>query len=86
MLSTLQKAEILMRAGIAVPALPHASPGGEEIPSRWRQEVDNLYAAYVAARAARSLREAEETRTLAVLRSANARMTHPSHPDDHDED
>ncbi len=86
MLSTLQKAEILVRAGIAVPAMPPAVAGSPEISPRWRQEIDNLYAGYVAARAARSLRESEAARTLSDLRHANNRMTHPSHPDDHDED
>ncbi|WP_298700188.1 hypothetical protein [uncultured Variovorax sp.] len=86
MLSTLQKAEILVRAGIKVPVLPPTTPDGTALPPKWRQDVDNLYAAYAAARAARSLRESEAARTMADLRLANNRMTHPHHPDDHDED
>lgn len=86
MLSTLQKAEILVRAGITVPALPPAVAGGTEIPLRWRREVDNLYAEYAAARAARSLRESENAQTLSDLRRANARSTQGSHPDDQGED
>lgn len=87
MLSTIQKADILVRVGIAVPAMPPSALDSEHISPRWRQEVENLFTGYVADRAARSLRESEAARTLAHLRHANNRMTHPSHPDDHhDED
>lgn len=65
MLSTQQKAQILKKAGQAVPA----SPGGVgPALDAWTREVENLYVSYVAARAARSLREAEEARQLERLR------------------
>lgn len=82
MLSSIQKADILVRAGIAVPTL---RGHGDSMPPQWRQEVENLFAAYMAARAARSLRESEAARTHSDLRHANNRITHPSHLDDHDQ-
>ncbi|PZQ77863.1 MAG: hypothetical protein DI563_02160 [Variovorax paradoxus] len=88
MLSSFQKADILARAGVNVPmASPAVNHDDGPAPSdRWLQEIDNLFAGYVARRAARSLREAEEARTLAKLRQANTRLTHPSDPDGPDED
>ncbi|MBN8751542.1 Uncharacterised protein [Xylophilus ampelinus] len=73
MLTSFQKAEILARAGVVVPA-PAPAPAegtGRATSDRWQHEIDNLFAGYVARRAARSLREAEEARTLARLRQAN---------------
>ncbi|HEY2254615.1 MAG TPA: hypothetical protein VGI11_03175 [Variovorax sp.] len=69
MRTTSQKAEILARAGIAVPAFP--AEGESAAAERWKREIDNLFAGYVAARAARSLREAEEALQLDRLRRAN---------------
>ena len=65
MLSTEQKAQILKKAGHAVPPMP---AGTGPTLDAWSREVENLYVSYVAARAARSLREAEEARQLAQLR------------------
>jgi hypothetical protein len=76
-LSALQKAEILVRAGVAVPPLPANRNSPNELPLRWRRDVDALYATYNATRAARSLREAQEAQTMARLRRANDRHTHP---------
>ena len=65
MLSTQQKAQILKKAGHAVPPMP----SGVAPPlDAWTREIENLYVSYVAARAARSLREAEEVRQLELLR------------------
>lgn len=78
MLTSFQKAEILARAGVVVPGPAPAliEDSGHADSDRWQQEIDNLFAGYVARRAARSLREAEEARTLAKLRRANLRTTH----------
>ncbi|VTY23867.1 Uncharacterised protein [Xylophilus ampelinus] len=88
MLSSFQKADILARVGVNVPMpTPAVNQSDGPAPSDgWLQEIDNLFAGYVARRAARSLREAEEARTLANLRHANTRLTHPSDPDGPDED
>lgn len=85
MLNALQKAEILVRAGIEVPLLPENCNAPNELPPQWRRDVDALYASYAAARAARSLREAQEAQSTAQLRRANERRTHPDDRDD-DED
>lgn len=87
MLTSFQKAEILARSGVAVPApAPALIDGSGLAAERWVREIDNLFAGYVARRAARSLREAEAARTLAKLRQANMRMTHPIDPEAIDED
>ncbi|MBS0451109.1 MAG: hypothetical protein JSS14_07330 [Proteobacteria bacterium] len=72
MLSTQQKAQILKKAGQAVPAMP-----GDTGPvlDAWVREVENLYVSYVAARAARSLRQAEEARQLERLRHLSSRTS-----------
>jgi hypothetical protein len=79
MLSTVQKARILGKAGYEVPLQPPAGtamPGPEPVDSparRWVQAVEILYATYAAARAAKSLREAEEARQTAMLRRLSSR-------------
>ena len=78
MLTTTQKADILQKTGIAVPAAPAPCPlpdvqesAAAAEPSamaRWTAAVEALFVSYVAARAAKSLRDAEERRQLAMLR------------------
>lgn len=85
MLNALQKAEILVRAGVAVPPLPENANAANEVPHQWRRDVDALYASYAAARAARSLREAQEAQNMAQLRRANERRTHPDDRDDEED-
>jgi hypothetical protein len=65
MLSIQQKANILKKAGQAVPALPADTSAAQ---TEWARTVENLYVAYAAARAAKSLRESEEARQLDRLR------------------
>ena len=76
MLTTLQKAAILQKTGIAVPDAPAPSPETSEhvqgAMKRWAAAVEALFAGYVAARAAKSLREAEEGRQLQWLRQLSA--------------
>lgn len=67
MLTTVQKADILRKSGLDVPACPEAAEA-------WSVRVDALFVDYVAARAAKSLRDAEEVRQLDLLR----RMSHRS--------
>jgi hypothetical protein len=66
MLSIVQKADILRKSGVDVPACPEAS-------SAWTSLVDTLFVDYVAARAAKSLRDAEEVRQLDLLRRMSTR-------------
>lgn len=68
MLTTVQKADILRKSGLAVPACPEATS------QDWMVQVDALFVDYVAARAAKSLRDAEDIRQLDLLR----RMSHRS--------
>lgn len=68
MLTTVQKADILRKSGLDVPACPEAAA------EAWSVQVDALFVDYVAARAAKSLRDAEEVRQLDLLR----RMSHRS--------
>jgi hypothetical protein len=78
MLTVLQKATILGKAGFAVPAHPindataAAPPGPATPPSAavhdWARAIETMYVSYVAARAAKSLRDAEESRQAALLR------------------
>ena len=70
MLTTAQKADILQKTGIAVPAGPTAADPSAL--ARWTAAVEALFVSYVAARAAKSLRDAEERRQLAVLRELSA--------------
>jgi hypothetical protein len=83
-----QKADILRKAGIAVPGSPgqqipqqisppqhHAGEhGGAEAVLQWEKQVDELFVAYAASRAARSLRESEEAQQLSQLRRANSQL------------
>jgi hypothetical protein len=66
MLTTVQKADILRKSGVDVPACP-------EVTSEWTHQVDALFVDYVAARAAKSLRDAEEVRQLDLLRRMSTR-------------
>lgn len=66
MLTTVQKADILRKSGLAIPACPEAA-------GDWTGRVDALFVDYVAARAAKSLRDAEEVRQLDLLRRMSAR-------------
>jgi hypothetical protein len=81
MLTIVQKAAILGKAGIDVPARPEddlsthvvtGSPVKAEGVSQkahdWGRAIETLYVSYVAARAAKSLRDAEEARQNAMLR------------------
>ncbi len=68
MLTTVQKADILRKSGLDLPACPDAAA------QDWTARVDALFVDYVAARAAKSLRDAEEVRQLDLLR----RMSHRS--------
>lgn len=69
MLTTLQKADILRKSGVDVPACADAAV-------EWSSRVDSLFVDYVAARAAKSLRDAEEVRQLDLLRRMSARNWH----------
>ena len=66
MLTTLQKADILRKSGLDLPAC-------QEAESAWERRVDALFVDYVAARAAKSLRDAEEVRQLDLLRRMSTR-------------
>jgi len=66
MLSIVQKADILRKAGIAQVPSPPAS--GTLAAGEWERAVETLYTEYSAARAARSLREAEAARQQEMLR------------------
>jgi hypothetical protein len=76
MLTTSQKANILRKAGLQVPAAPtsvsedasHPADELHKLAKEWSTTVENLYVTYAAARAAKSLRDAEEARQLDVLR------------------
>lgn len=77
MLTILQKAAILTRAGITLPSSQALRPLPGDAPERqdpspfgaaWERAVEILYVAYTQARAARSLREAEEGRQMDRLR------------------
>lgn len=78
MLTVLQKATILGKAGFAVPARPidnaaaAATAGPVAPPSpavhEWARAIETMYVSYVAARAAKSLRDAEESRQADMLR------------------
>lgn len=73
MLNTLQKFQILKRAGHTVPSMPTGASATPAVLQQWAHEVENLYVSYVASRAARSLREAEEVRQLERLRRLASR-------------
>jgi hypothetical protein len=66
MLTTVQKADILRKSGVDLPACPEAA-------NAWTSRVDALFVDYVAARAAKSLRDAEEVRQLDLLRRMSTR-------------
>lgn len=66
MLTTAQKADILRKSGLDIPACPEAA-------YEWTSRVDALFVDYVAARAAKSLRDAEEVRQLDLLRRMSQR-------------
>lgn len=81
MLTIVQKAAILGKAGIEVPARPEddlstqavtGSPlraeGVSQQAHDWGRAIEALYVSYAAARAAKSLRDAEEARQNAMLR------------------
>ena len=74
MLTIRHKADILRKAGVAVPSYP-ADIDLQASSSSWTHAIETLYVTYAAARAAKSLRDAEEARQLAMLRlmSATAR-------------
>ena len=85
MLTILQKAVILGKAGVDVPAHPvddlstpmaTGSPvkaeGVSQKAHEWARAVETLYVTYVAARAAKSLRDAEEARQSVMLRQLSA--------------
>lgn len=78
MLTTVQKAKILGKAGFEVPACPDGVAGADadaapESPmQKWIRAVEILYATYAAARAAKSLRDAEEARQNEMLRRMSA--------------
>jgi len=82
MLITSHKAEILQRAGLAVPPRPDACLSLDIFSDallQWTQAVETMFVEYAAARAAKSLRDAEEHRQLCRLRrlaghSAPARL------------
>jgi hypothetical protein len=80
MLTILQKAVILGKAGFDVPVRPDGdlsihvvtgSPvkaqGVSQKAHDWAKAVETLYVGYVAARAAKSLRDAEALRQTAML-------------------
>ena len=64
MLTTAQKASILLRNGVVVPEGLASDRAGQ-----WSTAVDELFDDYVASRAERSLREAEEARQLEPAQS-----------------
>jgi hypothetical protein len=67
MLSTDHKANILHKAGYAVPAKPGSADSSYQTAQCWEKAIDTLYVSYSASRAAKSLRDAEEARMLALL-------------------
>jgi len=86
MLTIDQKAAILRKAGITVPAFPDRSPRSQGSADdaeaalaaavhRWSEAIDVLYVQYAAARAARSLRDAEQAHQLDALRRAADRSS-----------
>lgn len=86
--TTSQKADILARAGVIVPAFPpdpaRSSPVQDQgcleaadtqqgdPVAQWSRQIDVLFAAYAMSRAARSLRESEEARQRSQLRHSRA--------------
>ncbi len=75
MLSTDHKANILRKAGYAVPAKPGSADSIYQTAQCWEKAIDTLYVSYSASRAAKSLRDAEEARMLALLQCARPRPT-----------
>ncbi len=84
MLTPLQKANVLGKAGVKIPACPdrraaelatdlRAGAGAETAMMNWIRAIEVLFATYAAARAAKSLREAEEARSMVMLRQLSAR-------------
>jgi hypothetical protein len=73
MLSIEHKANILRKAGYAVPALPGSAAAIHQTAQCWDKAVENLYVTYAAQRAAKSLRDAEEARMLEMLQRRSAR-------------
>jgi hypothetical protein len=88
MLTPLQKANVLGKAGVKIPACPdrraaelaaelaadlRAGAGSETAMMNWIRAIEVLFATYAAARAAKSLREAEEARSMVMLRQLSAR-------------
>ncbi|MGJ7614844.1 MULTISPECIES: hypothetical protein [unclassified Variovorax] len=73
MLSTEHKANILRKAGYAVPSVPGSADSFYQTPQCWGKAIETLYVSYAANRAAKSLRDAEEARMLAMLQSRSAR-------------
>jgi hypothetical protein len=87
MLTTVQKAGILLRSGVAVPALPTAVEFDGSIASaeadamqEWTVLVENLFISYAAARAAKSLRDAEEARQIGALQRMAAPARRSARP------
>lgn len=79
MLTTAHKANILRRAGVAVPPAAMTFLLTQEqraqAMQQWESTIDNLFVEYAAARAAKSLRDAEEARQLSMLRRLAQRPT-----------
>lgn len=73
MLSIEHKANILRRAGYAVPATPGSANSIYQTAQCWAKAVDTLYVTDAASRAAKSLRDAEEARMLASLQLRSAK-------------
>jgi len=73
MLSTEHKANILRKAGYAVPAGPGTPNSAYQTTQCWAKAVDTLYVTYAASRAAKSLRDSEEARMLALLQLRSAK-------------
>jgi hypothetical protein len=73
MLSTEHKANILRKAGYAVPSVPGSADSIYQTPQCWGKAIDTLYVSYAASRAAKSLRDAEEARMLAMLQLRSAK-------------
>ncbi|WP_432727704.1 hypothetical protein [Variovorax sp. W6] len=73
MLSTEHKANILRKAGYAVPARPGNADSTYQTAQCWAKAIDTLYVTYAASRAAKSLRDAEEARMLALLQMRSAK-------------
>ncbi len=73
MLSTEHKANILRKAGYAVPAVPGSADSAYQTLQCWGKAIETLYVSYAASRAAKSLRDAEEARMLASLQLRSAR-------------